>query len=83
MATKKTASRANPAASSSLLSALLSRLTEPSTWAGLLTIGSALATGGLASWLNPETLPVLIAGVGLVLTKDFTPPKTQLKNSEE
>lgn len=83
MATKKTVSRAKPVALSSLLSAMLSRLTEPSTWAGLLTIGSALATGGLASWLNPETLPVLVAGVGLVLTKDFAPPETQSKNSEE
>lgn len=46
------------------------RLLEPSTWAGILTIGAALATGGFAEWLNPTTLPMLTAGVGLILNKE-------------
>lgn len=54
-------------------SAVLARLLEPSTWAGLLTIGTVVATGGVATWLNPSTLPVLLTGVGLVLSKDGTP----------
>lgn len=45
-------------------------LSEKSTWCGLLTIGAALATGGLASYLNPTTLPFLTAGIGLILTPD-------------
>lgn len=49
---------------------LLARLTEASTWAGLLTIGATFATGEVAAWLSPTTLPVLIAGAGLVLTEE-------------
>lgn len=49
---------------------VVARLTEPSTWAGILTIGAMFATGDLSSWLNPVTLPTLIAGVGLILSKD-------------
>lgn len=51
-------------------SSLLARLLEPSTWMGLLTIGTVFATGGAAAWLNPQTLPVLGAGIGLILTKE-------------
>lgn len=49
---------------------LVQRLLEPTTWCGLLTVGSSLATGGLAGWLNAGTLPTLVAGVGLILAKE-------------
>lgn len=55
---------------SKLASAAIARLGEPSTWCGLLTIGAAVATGGLSTWLNPASLPYLTAGVGLILSKD-------------
>lgn len=44
-------------------------LKEKSTWCGLLTIGATLATGGTTAWLNVDTLPILMSGVGLILTK--------------
>lgn len=50
--------------------AIISRAAEPSTWAGVLTIGSVMSTGGVAAWLNPTTLPVLLAGLGLIASKD-------------
>jgi hypothetical protein len=49
---------------------VLEFLTEKSTWAGLLTIGATFATGGAAGWLNAATLPSLLAGIGLILTKE-------------
>lgn len=59
--------------------ALLARLIEPSTWAGLLTIGSVFATGGVASWLNPTTLPSLLAGLGLIVVRE---PKSPTPGSQ-
>lgn len=56
--------------SRSLRDWLVGRLVEPTTWTGLLTIGTALATGGTAGWLNAATLPVLSAGIGLVLCRE-------------
>lgn len=71
MATKRVTKPATPRTSSvSADQYLLNRLREPSTWAGLLTLGAAFATGGAASWLNPETLPILTAGIGLILNKE-------------
>lgn len=56
--------------SSVIIDGVLARATEWSTWAGALTIGSVMATGGLASWLNPTTLPVLLAGLGLIAGRE-------------
>lgn len=69
MATKKTATEKSVATTKTNRT-LKQILLEKSTWCGLLTIGAALATGGLTSWLNPSTLPFLTAGVGLILTKE-------------
>lgn len=68
MVTKKKAA-ATPQASSTKRS-LADFLCEKSTWAGLLTIGATFATGGAAGWLNEATLPPLLAGIGLILTKE-------------
>lgn len=68
MSTKKKATPVSPAPTAKR--SLADFLLEKSTWAGLLTIGATLATGGVAEWLNSTTLPVLIAGAGLVLTKE-------------
>lgn len=54
----------------SLLTYVKKRAKEPSTIAGVLTLAATLATGGTASWLNPTTLPVILAGLGLVVTKE-------------
>lgn len=48
----------------------VARLIEPTTWVGLFTIGASLATGGAAAWLNPQTLPMISAGIGLVFAKE-------------
>lgn len=48
---------------------LVDFLKEKSTWCGLLTIGAALATGDTAAWLNGDTLPILMSGIGLILAK--------------
>lgn len=65
----KTESSAPPA-EVGLQSYAVARLLEPSTWAGILSIGAVFATGSVASWLNPSTLPVLISGIGLILAKE-------------
>lgn len=49
---------------------LLDRLTQPTTIAGLLTIGATVATGGTAGWLNADTLPALLSGLGLMVAPD-------------
>lgn len=67
MTTKKVSTTSKSVRSKRTVSDLL---TEPSTWCGLLTIGATLATGGLAAWLNPATLPALTAGVGLILARE-------------
>lgn len=64
----KTSKIAKPAQSA--LSRLGSQLLQPTTLSGLLTIGSTMATGGLASWLDPTTLPLLLTGIGLIFAKD-------------
>lgn len=69
MATKKVKEAAVPSPTIKKRS-LREFLLEPSTWAGLLTIGATLATGGTAEWLNATTLPTLLAGIGLILTKE-------------
>lgn len=43
---------------------------EPSTWAGLLTIGSAVLTGGFSVLLTPATLAQVATGFALILTKE-------------
>lgn len=71
MVTKKvTKPAATAAPDRSAVNYILARMLEPSTWAGLLTLGSAVATGGVAAWLNPQTLPVITAGIGLILNKE-------------
>lgn len=69
-ASKPATTPTSRAPSTPMYNALMDRLLEPSTWAGCLTIGSVLATGGLATWLNASTLPILLSGVGLILAKD-------------
>lgn len=56
-----------------VVASFFDRFSEPSTWAGILTIGATFATGGVSSWLNPTTLPALITGVGLILAKEAKP----------
>lgn len=46
------------------------RLKEPSTWAGIISIACAVATGGASAVMDPVLQPVLIAGLGLVLNKE-------------
>lgn len=48
---------------------LVDFLKEKSTWCGLLTIGATFATGGTAAWLDVDTLPILMSGIGLILAK--------------
>lgn len=43
---------------------------EPSTWAGILSIGAAFATGGASALANPATLASIGAGLSLILTKE-------------
>lgn len=43
---------------------------EPSTWAGLFAIGSALATGGVSAVLSPPLLATIGSGLGLTLTRE-------------
>lgn len=45
-------------------------LMEPSTWAGILSIGAAFATGGASALANPATLASIGAGLSLILTKE-------------
>lgn len=47
-------------------------LREPSTWAGILSIGAAFATGGVSALVNPATLSSIGAGLALILTKEGT-----------
>lgn len=65
---KKTSVPKKPAGT--FASSLLSRLKEPTTWAGILSLGAIFATGGTAGWLNPQTVPSLAAAVGLILAKE-------------
>lgn len=43
---------------------------EPSTWAGILSIGAAFATGGASALANPATLASIGAGLSLILTRE-------------
>lgn len=43
---------------------------EPSTWAGLFTIGSAVLTGGFSTLFAPEMLTQVATGFALILTKE-------------
>lgn len=45
-------------------------LMEPSTWAGIMSIGAAFATGGASALANPATLSSIGAGLALILTKE-------------
>lgn len=45
-------------------------LTEPTTWAGLLTVGAAIATGGMSVLVDPLLLTELGAGLALILAKE-------------
>lgn len=45
-------------------------LTEPTTWAGLLTAGAAIATGGMSVFMDPLLLTELGAGLALILAKE-------------
>lgn len=65
MAVKK-----NQTAPKSFTSSLRERLSERSTWLGLLTLGASLATGDLASWLNTGTIPTVTSALGLIVLKE-------------
>lgn len=43
---------------------------EPSTWAGLLAIASAIATGGATALTNPALLSTVGSGLALILTRE-------------
>lgn len=45
-------------------------VTEPTTWAGLFTIGMAVATGGASLLTDPQLLAQVAAGLSLVLAKE-------------
>lgn len=43
---------------------------EPTTWAGLLTIGTAIATGGASLLTDPIMWGKVGAGLALILAKE-------------
>lgn len=45
-------------------------LREPSTWAGLLSIAAAIATGGASVLTDPILLAQVGTGIGLVLARE-------------
>lgn len=72
--TKKSLPAATPATTDPA-AYLRARLSEPTTWLGLISIlGNVLASGGL-SLLNPQLYAGLAAGAGLVLVPEKGAPK--------
>lgn len=45
-------------------------LREPTTWAGLLSIGAAIATGGASALLDPSLCAQVGAGLALILARE-------------
>lgn len=45
-------------------------LREPTTWAGILTVGATIATGGVSVLTDPLMLSKIGAGLALVLAKE-------------
>lgn len=43
---------------------------ESSTWAGILSIGAAIITGGVSTLTNPALLTSIGVGTSLILTKE-------------
>lgn len=46
------------------------RLSEPTTWAGILTVLTAAMTGGTSLLTDPTVLTQVAAGIALVLAKE-------------
>lgn len=46
------------------------RLSEPTTWAGVLTVLAAAMTGGTSLLTDPTVLTQVAAGIALVLAKE-------------
>lgn len=43
---------------------------EPSTWAGVLSVIAAVITGGVSTFTDPALLTSIGAGISLILTKE-------------
>lgn len=43
---------------------------QGTTWAGVLTVGAAVATGGVAALTNPVVIAQICSGVALILAKE-------------
>lgn len=46
------------------------RLREPSTWAGIAMIGTAIATDGASAFVTPALFGQVMAGLGLIFTQE-------------
>lgn len=72
VAAKSSPKRASPAKPEVVKRGRLSlaRFKEPSTWAGVLSIACALATGGASVLVDPMLQGQIISGLGLILAKE-------------
>lgn len=44
--------------------------TEPTTWAGLLTVAASILSGGVAALADPIVLTQVAAGLSLILARE-------------
>lgn len=47
-------------------------LGEPSTWAGVATIASVLASNGAAALVNPAAIAQIVAGISMIALKEVS-----------
>lgn len=64
------APRATKVAASASRRSFKSIASEPSTWAGVLSIAAAVITGGASVFADPALMTSVAAGLALVLTKE-------------
>lgn len=48
----------------------MERLSEPSTWGGILAVAAAITTGGASVLADPILLGQIAAGLGMVFSKE-------------
>lgn len=48
----------------------MERLSEPSTWGGILAVAAAITTGGASVLADPVLLGQIAAGLGMVFSKE-------------
>lgn len=70
--TATVAKKAKPATSPSNKTRRFSmeRLSEPSTWGGILAVAAAIITGGASVLADPILLGQIAAGLGMVFSKE-------------